>query len=157
MKPTIFTKKRTRMLCMVLLLGMLVGAVSCSGKPDLKDGMDMPDEAILSQIKRDYYSKVYGEDATGDPEATILIDHYYGTYNGCVAVMFSGIETNDAEWDIEVAGTVFHYWHGSFIEIWKDGSIYSLEDAYEQNLLTKSDIESIAAVHQEILEQMFGS
>lgn len=51
----------------------------------------------------------------------ITIDKYYGTYNGCVAVMisdaFSGVP--GALWDDEVAGVIFNYFNGNSIVIWK--------------------------------------
>jgi len=75
----------------------------------------------------------------------IQIDEYYGTYNGCIAVMIYGYGPYDfLGLTVTVAGVEFYYGDGHRIGAWHDGSFYSLDSAYEKGLLTKEDLRNIA-------------
>lgn len=78
-------------------------------------------------------------------------DGYYGVYNGAVVYLESGPLT--AVTEKEVAGETF-VWPRSFvIYVYKDGEFYDLETAYENGLLTKKNIKSIAKRHDEYLSE----
>jgi hypothetical protein len=95
---------------------------------------------IIRDYIRDYRNK-YG---TPDP---VRITKYYGTYNGCVAVMITSGPAIQASWDIIIADTLFGYADGWEITAWKAGRFYELSEAYERGLLTREDIRSIAYIH----------
>ena len=129
----------------LLLLLVALTVTACTKQPKI----EQPDEALLEQVKKDYnyhHCKLL-EDY--DPQASVTVDKCYGVYNGCVAVMLTadGISYHCAEWDGHVANVTFHYWDGRSIEIWKDGKIYTLQEAYDQSFLSKQDIKTIAKLH----------
>ena len=104
-----------------------------------------------NKIRRDWLSHCYGTQSDY-PDAynidDVSIERYYGSYNGCIAVMIFGDGGYpDAMWDMDVAGIIFHYNSGNRIRIWHNGSIYGLDMAYGQGLLSKDEIRNIAYYH----------
>lgn len=105
---------------------------------------DYPEPETLSeeaarQIREDY-AKFIGTD-----RENIVIENYYGTYNGGEAVvMYRGYATCD-ENHFSVAGYEMYLPSGSLrIHIHKDGTFYELSEAYESGLLSKEDVAIIA-------------
>ena len=105
-------------------------------------------EEILEQVKKDYYFHRKKTMDGYDPERSVYIDinRTYGIYNGCVPVLleFEGECYAAACWETEVAGVDFYYLDGRSIDVWKNGSFYSLNGAYEQGFLSKDDLLAIA-------------
>ena len=150
MKPTIFTNKRTRLLCMVLLLGMLMGVSSCAATPGEGEEttveipeIEQPDAALLEQIEQDYHAYSH----IGEEHKPETIGCYYGTYNGCVVFMFGRIVVISAQ-IFRIAGCPFKFSAADPIYVWKDGEFFMLGEAYDQALLTKEQIQTIAAIHE---------
>lgn len=61
----------------------------------------------------------YSEDGATAEDVNII--HYYGTYNGCIALMYTDKYSNydSAIWDVEIAGVTFRYYSGNRICIWQ--------------------------------------
>lgn len=78
------------------------------------------------------------------------ITHYYGTYNGAVAIIFESgaIQYSQAYTTDYVAGYEFGYGDGNTIVIWKDGKEYYMELAYKEGVLTKEQIKRIYELHE---------
>jgi len=115
----------------------------------------LPPETEL-QIKQSW---VNGYPEYANPEYhnvdTVTVK-YYGTYNGCVAVMMYGF------WAIpqtvcheEIAGVTFSYPDMNFILVWKDGCFIELSPAYDQGLLTKEDLINIKYYYKNKLSILF--
>jgi len=81
----------------------------------------------------------------------VRIDHYFGTYNGKVALMIRDTRGGfpDVVWEQTVAGIVFRYNSGQQIHIWYDGEFFSLPQAYEQGLITRKDVRDINIHHRQ--------
>ena len=81
---------------------------------------------------------------------TVRIDHYFGTYQGKVALMISEIGSSfpPVVWEQTVAGIVFHYNSGQQIDVWYDGDFFSLPQAYEQGLITAENVRGINIHHR---------
>ena len=146
MKPTIFTKKRTRLLCMVLLLGMLVGAVGCAIIPPKKPNIQEVDAEVLLEIKQKYLDLKGSSSMTTDD---VTVVQYCGTYNGCVTLILTDQQSIYADFALEesIAGVTIVYPNANRIYAWKNGERYTLEEAYNENLLTKADIEDISYIY----------
>ena len=137
MKATIFTKKRTRQLCMVLLLGMLVTIlIACRNKGDSSVEIEPLDSELLAEVKAGC-AEMHGN-------AELL---YYGTYNGCVVVRNEGVL--QAFREVEVAGITFEFPTISYMIVWKDGECFYLQEAYDQGLLTKKQLQIISTIQNE--------
>ncbi|MDE5860367.1 MAG: hypothetical protein K2H23_08325 [Oscillospiraceae bacterium] len=97
------------------------------------------------QIKADYIK--FNEHAIDE---WVSIEHYYGTYNGCEAVvMYSGVATADENW-FSVAGYEMYLSSGSYvIHLHKDGTFYELSEAYEKGFLSEEDVADIAHYNRE--------
>jgi len=72
------------------------------------------------------------------------IEEYYGTYNGCIAVIFNDYFHSGSRPLGLVAGIRFQYDYGNRILAWKEGEFYILQKAFDLGLLTGEDIETIA-------------
>lgn len=81
-------------------------------------------------------------------EEGINLDYcqYYGTYGGAV-VFFSAGQLSEM-WDINVAGVEFEWTSSAQIWVYKEGRFYTLEKAYEEELLTAKNIKSISRRHE---------
>lgn len=75
------------------------------------------------------------------------IRRFYGIFDGCVPVMFDQPE-HGAYNKEKVAGQTFEYNGGNTIKVWKDGSFYSLKEAYSQGLMRKACFEQLALEHR---------
>ena len=79
-------------------------------------------------------------------------DWIYGTINGCIVVFIDG--QLHAEWEIYVADCEFVSGSSFLIEVYKDGEVCELKDAYEKGWLTEDHIKQLEARHPDIFEEM---
>ena len=75
-------------------------------------------------------------------------DVYYGTHGDCVAIFYPGQLT--AERTLEVAGVEITYGYFFNIYVYHSGTLCKLEEAYQNGLLTKENIEFIAKHHNDV-------
>ena len=82
----------------------------------------------------------------GETELTIkdieILDNY-GTYKGAVVIRMNR-GAYQVLTTIEIDGVEFNFSDSNTALVWKDGIFYELEDAYNENLLTKKDLLSLA-------------
>ena len=117
-------------------------------KPGTYPGLDAETEL---RIKLDFLVFM-GVDIHKNPDKVdyLRLD-YFGTYNGCVALMMSGggLMFAQATTGYGIAGLHFGYSSSQQIEIWKPddhgeaGHFYKLNAAYDLGFLTEDDIRSI--------------
>lgn len=100
-------------------------------------------ETQENQIKTDWVSGYVNP----EPEHTAdkVKINYYGTYNGHIALMISDnfYSYPAVVWDDNIAGVIFHDLHDRGILIWSKGNFLDLKSAYEQGLLTQTDLKDI--------------
>jgi len=100
-----------------------------------------------AKIKQDYLSF----DVSTDPVTTaedVVLRYYYGTYDGSVATKigywFYGYLAVIIYEHID--GITITYPSTHKILVWNDGNFYNLQEAYDNGLLTKDDIQRIADI-----------
>ena len=130
-------------LCIWVVLILLVGVLLAAGTASSEPPTEVTDE-LLAQIEKDYAEYRH----ENNPKCNELwpIVYCYGIYNGCVAVMFDGLALEHV-WTDEIAGIDIHYCNSISILLWKSGDFLPLDAAYEQGILTITDIETIAEIH----------
>ena len=148
------------MKCRIFLIAAAVVAVACLAmiafyggvfgilveKPDINE----IDPAQLLQVKQSYLDM---KTETGYPDHMTADDvrvlEYCGSYNGCIVMMFSDNETLylDAICVVNVAGVRIQYSDSNQLYAWKDGKMYTLEQAYGSGILSKSNIRNIRNIH----------
>lgn len=100
----------------------------------------------LSRVKRSYLHDIIWKNR---PEATIqdvIIKENLGTYSECfVGILYDKGNCLFAEYAVvyEVDGLNFNYSNGFPMLLWTEGNFSSLHEAYESDLLTRSDLEKI--------------
>jgi hypothetical protein len=91
------------------------------------------------QIKQDF------ADNWGASVESVKIYKYYGTYNESVVIMVQS-GALPTPWQDNIDGVIFKYNDGHPIIVWKSGQFYELREAYENDLLSKKDLQSIAEI-----------
>ena len=112
---------------------------------DMTDGLDAETERQIKQTLVDYLNGLDVSYVATKTVDCVVIQGYYGTYNGCVAAMIGDrdrVYTFATNVDI-VAGIGFAYMTSHHIEAWKDGKLYSLREAFELGFLSGDDIADI--------------
>ena len=149
MKTHTFTTKTTLFCKLLLLLLAALLFVSCN------QAVKMPSDKTLRQIELDYGRLITREEYDPAVHGKISVLKCYGVYNGCVPVFLSGPwDTTDISKPVTVADVVFHYSTATQITVWKDGSFYSLQEAYDEELLTKDNLQTIADIHNRVWKEL---
>ena len=141
--------------CVLLCAAALFALASCKQKivadwvAQDRSPAEQPPKELLERIAADYTAKIDRE--TGKKwEADWFVQVYYGVYGGAVPVMMNGmVAFPDIVTEEEVAGFHFKYGNTNTIKIWKNGTFYSLKEAYEQGVLTAEQIGILAGIHAE--------
>lgn len=126
---------------LILLLTGLLPACNASSSPQTE-----VTDALLKAIEKDFAKNEYANGADPKIDGPWRIEYCYGIYSGCVAVMFS-LPGSGVLRTVEIAGSVIHYRSSVSIYVWNDGRFFSLENAYNQGLLSKEDVAQIADLH----------
>lgn len=107
-------------------------------------------KTMTESVKQTYVDIFLKEDF---PQATIddvTITKYLGTYNGSyVAVINDGFHVLFTEYliSLQYEGFDFSYANGYPIRVWNNGTFYDIVGAYENNLLTKENLGTIADLY----------
>ena len=115
-------------------------------KPDVNE-LDADELLLVKQAYLDMkIERGWPDDMTTD---NIRVLEYCGTYCGCVAVMLTDNQTFYAAaiGTETVAGVPIMYSNSNRIYVCKDGEMYTLEQAYAERLLKRSDIRKIRDAH----------
>ena len=137
-------KRYLRFGCIILILILTLSAlVSCAYE------IEPIDEELRKRVEADYTSYLCEKNNWDKDKTSAYIRNYYGIHNGCVVAVFDGnYMTPYPMISEEVAGFTFTYGSTRMIEVWKDGEICTLKEAYTNGLLKKNDIKRIAEIHE---------
>ena len=123
-------KKKLLSICSVVL----IFAVLFSACGSEMGGLSQEEQAKMQEA----YQKRFGISDVGE---------YYGTYNGCVVTFAQGEIMAVGECYREAAGYIFGYTSAFVIGVYKDGTAYLMEEAYDEGLLTAENIKEIYERH----------
>ena len=115
-------------------------------KPDVNE-LDADELLLVKQAYLDMkIERGWPDDMTTD---NIRVLEYCGTYRGCVAMMLTDNQTfyTAAMGTETVAGVPIMYSNSNRIYVCKDGAMYTLEEAYAERMLRRSDIRKIRDAH----------
>jgi len=148
------TKTITTLAVAALVVFVLaVSAVSVSSMlsgDDNEESLEWGPELEM-RIKQDYRNKLISEGYNDGSLSIndIVVEGYFGTYNGSVAVMVRDPRgCIQAIIEETVAGmTFFHNTPAHRASVWNDGVFYTLTEAYDQNLLIQEDLEKIHEIY----------
>lgn len=148
-----FLKKvtRSKWRFAVILLGVLfVASAVLFFAKYLNPNVGSLDPVTLNSVKEAYLQEKL---ANGYPKDMTLDDiyavAYYGTYSDCVVVMLTDRHTGytTAIEDETIAGVTIRYSDANRIVAYKDGVLYTLQEAYDIGFLTVANIVRIKDVH----------
>lgn len=138
-------KRRNRLLSLCLCFALILGCLPAVSAAE-------PEPSISEKICADYYAQhelLHGNSAPED----VYINKYYGCYNGVHVVLMEveGSVYPTAILNLYIDGLLFQfpYLCESMFLAYHDGTFTPVADAYEQGLLTKSNLISMLQVHYE--------
>ena len=120
----------------VLFLALSWGCHMDTTEP-IEDGVIFPKAPSLENIKQSYI-EVYRLNIAA-------INYDFGVYNGCVPV-YVPLPTGKAVQTIADIQFSAHY-NGAFLNLWRDGQFYVLEEAYNLGMVTLDDLISLKDYH----------
>jgi hypothetical protein len=135
-------------------------AISHNHKQDYLDGNHVGLSVETENYLNDLYLMRYRlnlelPDITKDNISTVA---YYGTYNGCIAVIVDvdGVDYTEGERLVVIAGVPFYYKNENSIMVWVRGgpsyALGELQEAYDRGLLKQEDLKKIADQHNRVIE-----
>ncbi|MBR6427267.1 MAG: hypothetical protein IKS28_05520 [Clostridia bacterium] len=106
---------------------------------------EYPSEDMIKRIEDDF-AALHGKrrDEGGSP---YYIVRYYGEYDGAVPVKIEGMLSGQMEIFYSVAGYGFYESSLNTINVWKDGSFCTMQEAYDSGMLTEEQVANIAWLH----------
>ena len=120
-----------------------------SNRPDYMKDPDNIDSVLALKLREDFiaflHSK-YPDDAEIQKWTIddIWVQKYFGNYSGCEMVFMGALlKYNQAELVIEVAGYEIKFTTYQEVLYYKDSKFYTLNEAYDAELLIKEDIYEI--------------
>jgi hypothetical protein len=114
---------------------------------DLKIITDRDNEDLL----RDYYIQYPDKE-----QVSVLYD--YGEYNPylpCRAVLLKSEAEGSEPKNVLIGGLEFRYVDGNDIQVYRNNRFYTLNIAYTNGYLTRSDLEQIQALHMERYPELY--
>ena len=128
---------------------MLISLLSCQNTvvsdTSIPDNVKIPDNmdpALAMKIREDYWRWLCENNPNmGYRLEAFWVEFYYGNYSGCeIIYMHEPFEQIDGFWAEEIAGYTFWWLGGQPVYVYKDSNFYSIAEAYDKGLLTKTDI-----------------
>jgi len=97
-------------------------------------------------VKQTYFDDLKNEGWSDLVLSDVYVIKYYGTFDDCVVVMMSTKKSmyTQALWKEEVGGVIINYSNGNRILAWKENKFYELQEAFNNEFLTKTNLEIIA-------------
>ena len=141
-------KRRNHLLALCLCLALLLSCL-----PTVS-AVEPPVLPIEEEICQAYYTKNREHLESWATLEDVYLDKYYGCYNGVHVVLMDVINmeyTHDMLY-LSIDGILFEFPSGgceAMFLAYKDGEFLRVADAYEQGLLTKSNLISMLPIHYE--------
>ena len=112
---------------------------------DLEFVLETPSEELQARFVEEYvaYQKYDPED-----HPTVAIERWYGSF-GDIHFLFvsdGNLDYHQAHFTDVIAESVFEYPTSQRIMVWVDGQFLTIKKAYEQNLITKEMVATIANI-----------
>ena len=119
---------------------------------DLQFVLEMPSKELQERFVNEYKAfmsqKPHSEEYQ-DPKFFIGIDRWYGSF-GDIHFLFID-DGNLGYFDVHTTDVIadcnFSYPDSQRIMVWVNGQFLHIKDAYDQNLITKNMVETIANIH----------
>ena len=137
-----------KLICLLLVVVMTCTVLSgCEWsewfcKKTTTEPNDQTLEEIISEMKWDYLMQNNITDVTHD---NVLVEFCEGLYKGYLVAMVDATRHVYEKAIVNVGGVDFTYFDGNRLIAYKNGEFLSLEDAFNQGVLSKEDLVEIEA------------
>ena len=133
--------KSISLLAILLVVSLVL--VACGGN---NNGGNNPviDSSLELQIRQSFADK---HSVNTD---TVSVEFYYGTFNGISVVLMASTEfiPGDAVTTVTVSEISFVFPTANVFSAWREGNFYSIQQAYDNDFLTRTQLQTIKNIHQ---------
>lgn len=138
---------KLKLFILFILLVFSLSIVGC--KSDQIPEEDMTIEEIIRTDYLNIYLLPDDKDAKID---RVMIKHHYGEFNNSHVVMMTDndMDVRPTLGEETIDGVTIKYNNSYRIKVWNQGKFYTLEEAYEANLLQINDITKINNKQKEL-------
>ena len=111
----------------------------------------------LDPVQREQLCTAYAAAHPPLAPADVSIRHFYGQYpsGALVAMINDGSDVTDALWEEQVGPATIRYNNGNRILVYGNGHFYTLPEAYEDGLLSDSDLADIENIQRRYYESLY--
>ena len=111
--------------------------------------VEKPSDALIKEIEEDYVEFMKEVNSGKQVSIEYYVHHYLGNYNGAILCEFDGTDVfyADAIFEITVDGNTDYYSTCNRLWVWKDGDFYTLEEALQNGILTKYQVDEINRIN----------
>ena len=136
-----------------LIITLLVVSLLLSGCGPVEEPVNYVPEGYDEHMPPDLEQTI--KKAMEEEGKVFAFERYYGTYGDCVVWFAGGISC--AFMTKEIAGYKFIYPSGFTIDVYRNGQILSLEEAYQKRWLSKNQIKLLAEYHAAATEWQYSA
>lgn len=153
-------RRVTAMIAAIIMVMLTVALCSCTSQSEGGEteliavhGFDdgSIDQAVASAIKKAYFQKLTDESKLPDSDSPksandLFVSFYFGRIGGCEVLRIGGdgFCYTDALRPVCIADCKFAFQSGQPVWVFKDGCFYTVEEAYDANVIEKADVCKIA-------------
>jgi hypothetical protein len=136
----------TGALALVVLMGVIMSGC-------YEDDSLILDAALRCRITRDYYNQMIKPNYPDISLEKLKIEKEYGVFEGHVVVRFNPVLlVGGLIVPIDIGGVVIDWAFAYRIIAWKDGHVFTLITAQENNLLSQASLREIALIDNTLFE-----
>ena len=156
--------RRGNVLCAVFvsIIGMLVffgcGAGNGNGgnDPNAARKGSGEEKDIMNRVKQDYFNQLIKPLDANVPFEALEIEKEHGVFDGYIVIRFNTVIAYPSSFTpIEIGGVVLDWDFANRIIAWKDGQVFTLISAQEDNILSQENLREIALEHELIFDDSY--
>lgn len=144
-----FFQNRYRLVVIMLVILLVAGIVVFLANY-LDPNVDRLNQEQIDAVKNAYLQERLADGYPSNMTVNdIYVAEYYGIYDDCIVLMIEDCHTMYAQaiGDETIAGVTIRYNDANRIVAYKDGSLYTLQEAYNLGYLTRGNIMQIRSIH----------
>ena len=135
--------KKVWYLCLIFALCLSLCACGTDGASEEEGVFGIP-ARVVREIQKAYYED-YIDQMEGMSADDVKILSFYGEYSGAYAVFLSGAPVGypQAEFTLQVNGLPFIFASYHTMDIYCDGELYGLSEAFDGGILSEADLQAL--------------
>lgn len=137
--------KKLYLITSAFIMAMIMVILCCVLVSTHKNDTENISALLAYKLKKDYCN---WENFTDRKPSDIYISDYHGNFNGCevVEIIVENQLVTYGFVHVQIAGYEFKLGGVSHLYVYKDGSFYSLSEAFSKGFITQYDLEKLHSI-----------